>query len=626
MLRTKRATILMLVIGLAATAPLFLTMLLSFASGCSGHEEPGTAQDPIKGAPELSKVAEVDITGAVSPDGRFLTYTDWSTGNLAVRDLKSGEERHLTNKGSWLDSDEFALFSTISPDSQQIGYAWFNRDGFYDLRIIGVDASGPRVFFRDKNLHPWPRDWFPDGKQIVATLRERDGSSQIVLISVADGSVHVLKRLDWRSPLKVSFSPDGRYIAYDLFPNDDSRHRDIFLLSLDGKRDVPLVQHPANDLLLGWAPDGKRILFASDRSGTLDAWAIRVNNGKPQSAPELVMSNIGPNMVALVFDRKGKYYFGLMEQKTDLYTARIDPRTNRLLAPAKKIGAVGIETFTDWSPDGQFLASIMHPGIALWDLYSWTLVIRSTEAGEERHLPLKMTKYHGFHLSWSPNGDSLLAQGRDPMGRMGFYRISAYTGKIIPVLQPEAGCPPDCLDWPTWAPDGKVIFKRWADDGQAIIARDLKTLQETEVFRFATPTDVAPLAVSPDGQQLAFIWRDMERGTSALKIMPITGGEPTEHMRLEQPESVSAIAWTPDGRQLLFGKASSPGDDQRVELWRIPSAGGEPEELGLLVEGLHLYSLSLHPDGQRIAFTAGKPARREVWVLENVLPPLKAGK
>ncbi len=98
---------------------LFLTMLLSFVSGCSGHEDLGKVEDPTKGAPELSKVAEVDITRSVSPDGRFLTYTDWSTGNLAVRDLKSGEERHLTNKGSWLDSDEFALFSTISPDSQQ---------------------------------------------------------------------------------------------------------------------------------------------------------------------------------------------------------------------------------------------------------------------------------------------------------------------------------------------------------------------------------------------------------------------------------------------------------------------------------------------------------------------------
>ncbi len=170
------------------------------------------------------------------------------------------------------------------------------------------------------------------------------------------------------------------------------------------------------------------------------------------------------------------------------------------------------------------------------------------------------------------------------MGRGGFYRISAQTGEISPIVQPETACPPDCLEWPTWAPDGKLLFSRWFNDGQAVIARDLETLQETEVFRVVTPTYIAPLAVSPDGQQFAFVWRDVENGTSALKTMPITGGETREHMRLEQPESISAIAWAPDGRSLLFGKATSVDDEQRVELWRTPTEGEEPEDLGLLAE------------------------------------------
>ena len=234
-----------------------------------------------------------------------------------------------------------------------------------------------------------------------------------------------------------------------------------------------------------------------------------------------------------------------------------------------------------------------------------------------------MTKYHGFHLSWSANADSLLAQGRDHLGRMGFYRIDAQTGEITPLVQPEMTCPPDCLDWPSWSSEGKVLFARWIGNGQSIVVLDRKTRIETQVYSVDTPHHVAHLALSPDGQQLAFVWRDVEKGTAALRLMPITGGEPSEHIRLEQPESISALTWTPDGRYMLFGKASSTGDEQRVELWRIPAEGGEPEELGLLAEGLRLYSLSLHPDGQYLAFTAGKPARREVWVIENALPPLK---
>ncbi len=82
------------------------------------------------------------------------------------------------------------------------------------------------------------------------------------------------------------------------------------------------------------------------------------------------------------------------------------------------------------------------------------------------------------------------------------------------------------------------------------------------------------------------------------------------------------LGWTPDGRHILFGTGTT-GQEQRFALWRISTDGGEPQELGLSMEGLRLYGLSVHPDGRRIAFTAGR-FREEVWVLENFLPEVKA--
>ncbi len=58
----------------------------------------------------------------------------------------------------------------------------------------------------------------------------------------------------------------------------------------------------------------------------------------------------------------------------------------------------------------------------------------------------------------------------------------------------------------------------------------------------------------------------------------------------------------------------------------ISAEGGEPQYLGLEMEGLLLYGLSIHPDGQRIAFTAGRNLGHQTWVMENVLPELKAAK
>ncbi len=76
----------------------------------------------------------------------------------------------------------------------------------------------------------------------------------------------------------------------------------------------------------------------------------------------------------------------------------------------------------------------------------------------------------------------------------------------------------------------------------------------------------------------------------------------------------------PDGRHVLFGKGRSEGHDPRLELWLISAEGGEPQYLELEMEGLLLYGLSIHPDGQRIAFTAGRNLGSQTWVTKNLLP------
>ncbi len=108
-----------------------------------------------------------------------------------------------------------------------------------------------------------------------------------------------------------------------------------------------------------------------------------------------------------------------------------------------------------------------------------------------------------------------------------------------------------------------------------------------------------------------------------IELIPVAGGEPHEILSVEKPEYIygglhrKVLAWTPDGRYLLFGKARSGDEDQTVELWRIPVEGGEPRNLGLAMPNLR--DLRIHPDGQRIAFTAGK-FDAEVWVMEDFLP------
>ena len=57
-----------------------------------------------------------------------------------------------------------------------------------------------------------------------------------------------------------------------------------------------VVEHPGDDFLLGWSAEGGDLLFASDRRGTLDLWALPVADGVGQGRAELVVSDLGPEI------------------------------------------------------------------------------------------------------------------------------------------------------------------------------------------------------------------------------------------------------------------------------------------------------------------------------------------
>src|ERR1700692_2631291 len=50
---------------------------------------------------------------------------------------------------------------------------------------------------------------------------------------------------------------------------------------------------PSQDTVVGWSDDGKRLLFASDRSGSMALWSLPFLNGKVDGPPELLRRDIG---------------------------------------------------------------------------------------------------------------------------------------------------------------------------------------------------------------------------------------------------------------------------------------------------------------------------------------------
>lgn len=567
------------------------------------------------------------IQGSPSLDGRYLSFTDWETGDLAVRDLVAGQTRRLTNKGSWRDSDEYAETSAVSGDGRQVAYAWYNKEGYYELRVSDIDGSKPRVVYRDKEwgFYIEPYQWTPDGKQILAALQRKREETQISLIPVAGAPVRALKTWS-RYPDRPSLSPDGRFLVYDAPERADGRERNIFILSLEGGREIPLVRQPFDDYGPVWMPDGSKVLFISDRTGTNGFWAIDVVEGKPRGAPLLLKDNVGREVQLNGFTQRGSLYYSLQNTWENVFVAQVDLAAGKVLQQPERLAArfIGSNSAPSWSPDGRRLAYYSGRGEGL-AADGPTLVILSVETGEARDVPVRLNQVP-YPVRWFPDGKSVLVGAYDSPKRdqVAFYRVDTETGDHHLVRSSPGGGPVRSeVSW-----DGSTFFFWTGGEPKfrgGLIARDLKTGQEREIARvpYLDGSGFTRAAVSPDDRFVAFRAPVDGSQWTALRLVPAAGGELRELFRFRLSETIGndEIAWTPDGSNILFVR--NTGKDGTPELWRIPIAGGEPQRTGLSMKDMNF--VTVHPDGRRIAFKSGegRGAQGEVWVLENFLPALK---
>jgi Tol biopolymer transport system component len=565
--------------------------------------------------------------GPPSPDGRLFSCSDWETGgDLAICDLATGKKRRITNKPP--DAPGAVTASMISPDGKQIAFNVNKGYASSELRVVGLDGSNSRVIYANNELRViWPYAWSPDGKAILVLFNwKRDHSNQLVRVAVGDGSVRQVKTFGTKYPLMAAFSTDGRFIAYDFPQENDSQNRDIYVVSSNGGQETPVVQHPANEYLLGWTPDGNGVLFASDRTGSWDAWLVRVSEGRPQGAGQMVKKDIG-KVWPLGFTRNGSFYYTLDANKTDLYLAAMDLATGKILTPPSPVSPrfVGSNVDAAWSPDGQSLAYFSFRGNADLGDATITLHIRSLQTGQERELSPKLHNLGGTR--WSPDGRFIAVAGFDTDDRQGLYRIDAQTGDVSPIARCADGVSCEAGEF---SPDGKTIFyvrEEEASGTRTIRSRDLATGRETDLYRTSSAASVWNVTISPDGGQLAFTLIKTKAKESSLNIMPSTGGEPHELLTLKKPEAFSfqAAKWTRDGRELVYIKGRELANlaGWEGELWSIPAEGGEPRRLDLTGNGLR--DVMFHPDGKRITYSSGTWSS-EIWVMENFLPGLSAAK
>jgi len=550
-----------------------------------------------------------DPFGAPSPDGRLLSFVDWTTGDLAIRDLRTGENRRLTNKNlSWKDSQAQASWSVFSPDGTRVAYTWFENTGSAEIKLVNVRPSQPNVLYQaPMGETAFVKDWSPDGQYIVAELFQRPNSSTMLLVSVADGTTRALPIVDCTCN-RMQFSKDGRFIAYDA-KGQGEQGGDIQAISLMSGRVETIVRDPADDRLIGWAPDGKRLLFSSNRSGSKGLWAVVVADGRAVGLPELIRpdADIGDPMG---ITRDGTLYYALSTDQNDAYVTQIDLDSERITAVPQPVSPRygSNQNWPIWSPDGSRLAFlVLNAGIP-------KIVTLATGNGEPSEINPQLTSF--FLLRWHPDGHSFLMKGRPSDGMPGIYAVDVNTGAVTQYAQ-------NVPDRPAFSADARKIYWGSANnDDPGIFSLDLNAGQQTILYRPVDPvsTKNPNAALSPDGKWLAIQLENDPKGSHSLAVLPEGGGQP--RILVTQTGlfgnalfGANTLLWTPDSQRLLYSVSSGNGSD----LWIVNARGGPPRRLGLRMLG-EMRGFKLNPDNRRLAFMVNRTGE-EVWVMENFLGP-----
>jgi Tol biopolymer transport system component/DNA-binding winged helix-turn-helix (wHTH) protein len=221
-----------------------------------------------------------------SPDGKWLLTLDQKVaGSVEPHDIvrvsvESGEKRSLTSPShSNLGDGGLAL----SPDGKRLA---FTRDsGFWarDIYVVPVSddlilrAKPERLTFDNKPINGMA--WTRDGKHLVFSS-PRNGRQQLWKIAAQRGSDPVRLNLTEDEISDVAISRDGKHLLY----SHDIEDQNIYRASLNAQHaaePMKFIASTRRDIQGYYSPDGKRIVFESNRSGAEEIWICDADGSNP---------------------------------------------------------------------------------------------------------------------------------------------------------------------------------------------------------------------------------------------------------------------------------------------------------------------------------------------------------
>jgi len=176
----------------------------------------------------------------VSPDQKWMAYTDYPRGYLWRCKIDGSEKLQLTNT--------LAQMPTWSPDSKWIAYT-----DWHELYRVSVDSGAPEKLTSERFMEVLP-SWSPDRKSIYFNDYPIPGHLRIRILDLETRKVSTMPGSDgYYAPL---WSPDGQYLAGIQNP---PKSLAIYSVKTKQWKQLKVFEHDWGFFV--WAPDSKSLYF-----------------------------------------------------------------------------------------------------------------------------------------------------------------------------------------------------------------------------------------------------------------------------------------------------------------------------------------------------------------------------
>jgi Tol biopolymer transport system component len=326
-------------------------------------------------------------------------------------------------------------------------------------------------------------DWMPDGDHIVFSSN-RGGTFDLWKVSALGGTPEWVPAagMHLKAP---TFARTRHRMVYENWHYDTNIWR--LPLTPDAPAPASLIASTQWDVQPSYAPDGARIAFVSNRSGSYEVWLDDTTGSHPVQVtalggPLVRLPRWSPDGHDLVFEAR-------TQGRAALYRVEARGGMPHRLTPETSDNAVA-----SWSRDGRWLYFASNRSGA-WQL--WKMPARGGDA-------VQVTREGGYAAFESADG-RLLYYARSEAG--GLWQVPVEGGEERLLLDELAWG-----DWGLWAPaeDG-LYFVRRAGMNQATLALyrfATGVVEEVAALPMAPLPNQPGLALAPDGRSMLYVQLD----------------------------------------------------------------------------------------------------------------------